>query len=207
MLGPGPGGPMGGPGGPMGGPGGMMGGPGGPMGPIGPRSGKGLLGSGPKSLMSLPIVPPASLMQNQAFPPGYGEGSMDEEQIKSFLKAQREALQGAVNALTRKLDNPVQARSRSPEPRNNNPSKPNAFQSTGSLFGQDSNPFGVQDHGSKPFDIKDRDYPPTESEPPFKRRRNTPSPTENLSKDVHMKEGKGHLISKHLTSSEISDFP
>ena len=199
---------MSGPGGPMGGPGGMMGGPGGPM---LPRSGKGLLGqappllgNGPKSLMSLPVVPPVSLMQTQAFPPGYGEGSMDEDQIKSFLKAQREALQGAVNALTRKLDNPqTRARSRSPEPRNSNPpQQQNAFQSTGSLFGQDSNPFGVKDHGSNSFVGKDRDYQSADSEPPFKRRRNTPSPTGN-SKDAEGKQNFFLVLTKCFIDDKI----
>ena len=82
---------------------------GGPMGPglIAPRLGKGLLGQGPlsllgnapKSLMSIPVAVPASLLpSNQpaaqsALPPGYLEGGFDEEQVKTFLKAQREALQ------------------------------------------------------------------------------------------------------------------
>ena len=76
-------------------------------GPMGPRLGKGLLGQGPlsllgnapKSLMSIPVAVPASLLpSNQpaaqsALPPGYLEGGFDEEQVKTFLKAQREALQ------------------------------------------------------------------------------------------------------------------
>ena len=82
---------------------GPMGGP--MMGPGGPRGGgKGLLGQGPsllgapKSLMSLPVNPPASLMaannsSQPAFPPGYGEGGFNEEQVKTFLKTQRDALQ------------------------------------------------------------------------------------------------------------------
>jgi hypothetical protein len=101
----GPQGPNGGPF--MSGPGvGPIGGPGPMMGPGGPRGGgKGLLGQGPallggapKSLMSLPVNPPASLMAannsaHPAFPPGYGEGGFDEEQVKTFLKSQRDALQ------------------------------------------------------------------------------------------------------------------
>jgi len=84
---------------------GSMGGP--MMGPGGPRGGgKGLLGQGPsllgvaapKSLMSLPANPPASLMaannsSHPAFPPGYGEGGFNEGEVKAFLKSQRDALQ------------------------------------------------------------------------------------------------------------------
>ena len=172
----GPGGPMGGPGGPMGGHGGPMGGPGmrvgghsGPQmssgGPLSTRPGKGLLGEAPRALMSLPIAPPAALLPTPSFPPGYDDGNMGEDQIKDFLKAQREALLGAVNVLEKKRGQPQLQ----PQDAFNN--------AGGSMFGSESNPFR-------------KDYPLSDSssEPLFKKlKEGKTSPKERTSLDVDMK--------------------
>jgi len=193
MGGPGPmGGPMGPGNGPMGGPmgpgngpmGGLMGpgsGPmgGGPMGggPMGPRVGRGLLGQGPplhsnapKALMSLPVVPPKALLPTPTFPPGYAEGNLGEDKIKAFLTAQREALLGAVSVLEKKIDNRGQQQQNQQQQQQQQEQKQgsvSSFNASGSFFGQDSNPFR-------------KDFPSTDSsaEPPFKKRRDTPSPND-----------------------------
>jgi hypothetical protein len=88
--------------------------------------------------------------------------------------------QGKVNELTRKLEGPAQhQRSRSPDKPllNKSGSPQQVFPTTsGSFFGQDTSgpsPFR-QDHSVNPFgSVQDRNP----DEPPFKKGRNTPSPT------------------------------
>ena len=150
---------------------------------MGPR--RGILGQAPngapRALMSLPIAPPKGLLPtpNAPLQPGPGDGGPDDH----LSKAQREALLGAVSQVEKKIESRSQ-----PKPVEDLAGA-DSFNSAGSFFGADSNPF------RRDADASD--------EPPFKKLRDESSPNDSGKSGG---DEKGKLVILHFEWNLVRNF-